>query len=66
MKSNTKKRRQEDSITSSAIRDAFDNIEITSEAQPNNIRNDESFDEYRHMPPKRGESVPVMLADNNS
>lgn len=47
MKSNTKKRRQDDSITSSVIRDAFDNIELISEAQPNTIRNEESFEEYR-------------------
>jgi len=44
MKSSNKKRRHDDSITSSAIRDAFDNIELVSEL-PNTIKNEDSFDE---------------------
>lgn len=66
MKSSNKKRRNDDSFTSSAIKDAFDNIEITSEVQPNTIQNDESFDDYKPIPPQRGVSLPMTLVDNHS
>lgn len=65
MKSTTKKRKQDDSITSSAIRDAFDNIELISEAQPNTIKNDESFDDYNYIQPQRGASLPAVTDNRN-